>query len=481
MFKPMIVSLVLGLLLAPTSFAQLSMESSSGKVISGPSKGSGVIFREGTEVFMLTSEHVLNLEQSQTSEAIETIHGSFQATRVAADWGMGLALLKLSKFPGTAKIPQLSDLQPPTMTSGAKLTLVGYAHESKSLTTNSNATLTALASERHMLAEPEHLYEVDGNAEFGMSGGSVFVTTDKGKRWAGMLSNQALHLVQGSAEVTEFAKERVESRVFVIPASEIYRWTKTVLASPKSFQPTFQRKLDASGNEAVSTGGVIFQWKPKAQTAVKEGGGDGFGIGGDSDQKSLGFIELSLDSQQVVAPKNPSLAKWVQKARDSLLGARTLKIPYLVDKDASAAKVSQVQLRSLGQFFHQAIHENFTPILLFASDASGTYTGAMADISVSVEKSKLELSRLKKAGAGNAAVKQLLASAESLLDLLSGPLALSVTASDLMELAENENFDRAWQVLFNVEFDATVNFMREIRAAADKLDHLNQSARVSKK
>lgn len=273
-------------------------------------RGSGVLVSRKGQNYVLTSDHVLyhgNRDQGYCHKILAG-ENEYEAHLTAVSFAHGLALYQVDRVPESKAALDYESLYEGMKTCESRrtseITSYGYSWRSMSLTVGSGKILNA-ASDRHLLAAVETLYESDLYSELGMSGGPVFAG-DRDE-FAGILSHQVLVRALGEeSRVQSLSPESAGINGLVIPLCPIAIWlTETFGGAPSlALDPHSQM----SGKEAAVIGQVRFQvagcqnpeeefepvggritskyeLKPSHKGRLKtgqllQGSGDGVGIGG---------------------------------------------------------------------------------------------------------------------------------------------------------------------------------------------------------
>ncbi|NBT59685.1 serine protease, partial [bacterium] len=240
--------------------------------------GSGTLFSHEGVTYALTSEHVvLQSNESICHQVLNSYLGTKNAELVAADWGVGLALLRLTD-PVSLAIPSYKDLKPREVSEGAKIVSYGFPHASWFSMEKTFADVASLDSGRGLIPLAPHLIEAEGGwVEYGMSGGPVF--TEGTDAFAGVLTHQGVTSLLWPEAPNLIFHFRNSSRFFVIPSAVATKWIRKILIDGKDFRPTSKRDVQL---QMAGTADVVFssgfRFESQLQTSMGPiGGPEGVG------------------------------------------------------------------------------------------------------------------------------------------------------------------------------------------------------------
>ncbi len=245
-----------------------------------PFRGSALLFNQGTHSYALTSEHVLFHSNGDYCHSIYRQDlGKISATLVAAEYGNGLALLKLEKF--QAQLSELAQLKSVPLRPNDPVNVTGYPYTSESSISNRGYLVTTSSDVVAFPLLSSILLLKEAHGEFGMSGGPLF---DVMGGFQGILSHQKLELVPGGQSVVlPVSPSRVlHNNLFAIPPTIALEWVKTILSDPTTFfVREAQDQHQSDGREKVYT--LDLQFSLSQNSSEKPvGGGGGVGGGGRS-------------------------------------------------------------------------------------------------------------------------------------------------------------------------------------------------------
>lgn len=140
-------------------------------------EGSGILVRYRKSAYVLTSEHVV-LHDNEPDTHIEfqlDEQKPQKATYINSDWGMGLALLKVSDGTQSDTLPDLEEMAKASAPQVDEQAIsAGFPIHSKSLIVDVDGKVSSTTNVSMVLADVEKMLEIKGaHGEFGMSGGAV--------------------------------------------------------------------------------------------------------------------------------------------------------------------------------------------------------------------------------------------------------------------------------------------------------------------
>jgi hypothetical protein len=246
--------------------------------------------------YVVTSDHIIKEEVrlgdpgfEHTVSLIEEngdwerSHEEKDATYVASDSGIGLALLEVKQslnhglvqgsFGGYAEgADAWVDLKESASFQCLQNVLIeGVPFASNSILRDRGGEIVTKDSKYAYYPLSTPLVELEGvHGEFGMSGSPVWVVQnrDRGRQLVGLLSHQAITPdSRGAFRVTEWRQgEKYENRVLVIPGYAVLEWVNEYLRNPTGFRPYY---LSASGAD-LGNGAVVQTGTVKLTMACKD-------------------------------------------------------------------------------------------------------------------------------------------------------------------------------------------------------------------
>jgi len=470
-------------LLAMPAFASGQPDSSelvvkirAGKSIfrSMPFSGSGIIFRSGRnndEAFVLTSEHVVIHARNSYRHTIENrTFGQNTAQVAAVDWGVGLALLKVSLPKELVKtLPGREIFSQGAPERGASVKVAGFPHETTNLI-ETRGQIIDPQSARHAIPLLNSMIEVLGaHGEFGMSGGPVF--SDAGDSVIGVLSHQYLEMTPGGRSRVHESRTggTAQNHLLVISSDAANAFMTRYFSNRDGFRAAFVRDPDAqfAGKDAVISGELRFELIASQSSGeigigggdvVGVGGGDVVGIGGASESSAspVVLVERSRNTKAFSSAWNiPGRQKWFRSMSGRLMKGGSVKLPYFIEK-MSDSQSRRIGFNDLPRFVRLLTTQSLR-LITFGERSSES----------------AEQARIRKAGEALAAlVMQIHANAPTdalapALSLLDSLMVLSDAArsSDANELLDPEAIraleqDAGWDLLFFLQFERTVELMK---------------------
>ncbi|OFZ84890.1 MAG: hypothetical protein A2603_11845 [Bdellovibrionales bacterium RIFOXYD1_FULL_55_31] len=440
--------------------------------------GSGLAFRSGRDLYVLTSEHVVFHTNDRYCHSVANSRfGTLRTTFIQAEWGNGLALLKVETLNRNfaEKLPTLAEFAHEGATPDS-VVLAGYPVRSTTMLIDSTARILNPESDRVPFALLSRAIEVKGAAEYGMSGGPV---TDATRAFiVGILSHQILELKAGRPGAITEAGTAVENHAFAIPAFAAAAWVREVLDSglgPQFVVPLDSQAAPPGSPQRVVFGDVEFEFVRPTSAASGAprtgiGGGDGAGIGG-GDGAGIGGGDAAgiggTDSAGGGAPSGAGeirLRLAAAKTSTGIESARTIT-QFAWFENARARLYRREALRIDSVYFRgqrRAI-ESLQGFFAAARDgALPLYRDRPADSTAHNERVDLLTSRL-----AALASLELNADAQTLLsDLASAAAFYSQYGFVLEDLAAVILNSAGWNELYQLDFDRTV----ELKTAWLNLD-----------
>lgn len=359
-------------------------------------RGSGLAFLHEKSVFILTSEHVvLHANQASSQPICSRIWnqslGDKSASLVQADWGTGLALLKMTDpITNISTLPLLGDLAVGMSQSGESAATFGYPFLSQSLFMGKDGVVLNAASDRAFIPMLQTVVELSSShGEFGMSGGPIF--SGLNQQFIGVLSHQFVEYVAGgSSRVGEYQMSAKADHVFAISQRDTVSWLQKILERPEMTAPSFVRDASlqlANINDVVFSSGLEFKLiagkdlgsqiggaeghgiggaeghgiggaegngiggAEGTSTGDMNGGGEGHGIGGNTESASYTAVEISLDLDNHLAQSDFfGRGKWIQNIKAQLVRNHRLIVPFFVENLPGQTPKKRA-ITSLPQFF----------------------------------------------------------------------------------------------------------------------------------
>lgn len=378
--KHELLSLVVVFTLSFISWDALSEETPFvAKITSGPCqskhsqmRGSGTLFNYNGAVYFLTSEHVVFHSKKSTFCHIvsNSLVGAVKSDLLFADWGTGLALLKLNINTNPSFLNFPSDFR---TTNNSEVIVAGSPFDQSTIVAN-HGRITNFKSERLLSPIIKRSLEIEGaHGEFGMSGGAVIEAVDNGFIFKGLLSHQVLVMKPGNpTRSDEWSKEdRFQNQLLSIDVVDVALQLQTYFSNPAAFKVSFYR--DALG-QINSSGGIVAHgliFKPEVISNQidsnksfdvplmrKSGGADPIGIGGvDKDDPFYTALSIEIfngvEEFPTVIPKSfpQTYNETLAKVKRVLYNNQIVKIPYLVFQDTESVSLAMIKCRSISELF----------------------------------------------------------------------------------------------------------------------------------
>lgn len=436
--------------------------------------GSGSLFNYNGSVYVLTSEHVLY--HSKGSRYCHQVNNSMlneSAQLLFADWGRGIALLKLNIPPSDKFLKFPEDF---VQNPFEKVLVAGVPYAEVDTHVSDTGKIITFKGKR--LLSPiitESMEIVGASGEFGMSGGAVLGQNGDEIFYLGLLSHQILKMVPGSStQTTEWDEsQKYHNQLLSIKSSDIKVVLDSYFSSESSFKVSFYR--DPMGqlnrlNSIVGHGLVytpIMHSKDPAGTDVNFpdpiGGVDPIGIGGTEETK-INYSSLMvsyLSGKEEFETMDPlrfltNFTKSLSKIREILLLRKEVELPYLVYQNIDM-NLQAAFARNGNHFFHLLAQENYSAVVRnLSSDNSdkiqqlGKKNLELLDIfkieSIAVQNQQYfvaltTLSRLAK---------------ENNLDLANCDLVNSI-------VERNPKMDSFWQELLSFDFESSTKILQNTK------------------
>lgn len=443
----------------------------------GTFNGSGLLFADGGDAYVLTSEHVvLHAKQNVCHKALRNDHTTLKLTLQRVDFAFGLALLKVDQPFNTTGLPKLGELD--WKSGGAQETVVaaGFPAASNVMLLDPDSRVLSPDSPRHLFPALTTATEMAGHGEFGMSGGPV-LGSDNG-RVVGVLSHQFLEVVAGgSSFVRQYGRDgtQVENHLLLIPAEIARTFVDDALGSAAGVTPFFLRDPETqyAGKDVIHAAGLRFEFVKGAGGGGGGGGGgiggiDPIGIGG-NDARGDERNEVKLMLSRIALPTqwfdDPSAA-WVERVKRKLLGRDSLRIAFL------ARGNKRVPFGSLAKFFI-AIEQGARPVVAVdpVLDPVGADLGDLMKAGVDITKraTAFEDHLTDDQDPAQARALVLLQDLGALGDLMAtGDWGLVEIAGLRAKIA-----DPAWDTLFAKAFQEALDLLTELKEAERILGRLN--------
>ncbi|MDO9181921.1 MAG: serine protease [Bacteriovorax sp.] len=349
------------------------------KILSGPCgyqnsqmAGSGTIFNFNGSTYVLTSEHVVY--HSAATNFCHRITNSFiseqKAELLFADWGLGIALLKLPIPISADFLNYPNDFQSATSNL---VTIAGSPFSEPQTIVATAGHVINNQSQRLLTPLIKYALEIDGaHGEFGMSGGAILEESGANFKYLGLLTHQVLSMVPGApTRATDWDQSsKFQNQLLGISSSDITKILNNYFNNPSAFRVSAYRSPLGQINRTndIISNGLIF--KPSLQktnpaipsSPTPIGGVDPVGIGG-IDLPGDIFTSLSLE---LFSGKEEFKTAWffsaatlesITKIKNLLLINQKLELPYLLfqqnqaSNEPDAIMLGAKKVKSIDEYF----------------------------------------------------------------------------------------------------------------------------------
>lgn len=420
-------------------------------------QGSGVLLQIDGRAMVLTSEHVVLHSTDQACHSVRMPDGKTRPAELRqADWGYGLALLEIKGVRPSADWLTMDHFKADGLSTDQAIVASGYPFATENLLTDRAATVLLPKSQRHLFAQQSEVVEIQGAAEFGMSGGPV--SLPGADQIIGLLSHQFIELRQGQpSRVGEFGPKTppIQNRLLVIPATSIRQWLER--ARSPSYAPCFIRTWEDQllNRSVVHAGGLRFELKPLEATLLESSdfalfsGGDGAGIGGGQNMKLTHLMQISRGGR-VSGPLPSSLENAFARLTTALTSEPQVQIPFVVTRG------QKTSFYSLSSFFYELARYQARPVIVGSKVNQSERSAQLRKNGAST----LILSKNVRAVLAESESEDLADAAELLnqIDLIAELLTTSNSELIGPEQIQGALSNPAWSVLYNLEdafFDST--------------------------
>ncbi len=307
--------------------------------------GSGVIFTEKGQQYLVTSEHVAPVDSKLCYSGVASSVETSRMTLVSSDWEAGLALFKLEK-PKANESTTLDQFAAPQAGAGEVVHAIGYPSTEYGQI-NDRARVTTTESDRTAFVTTAKNIEVAGiTSEPGLSGGAI--TDDGMKIILGILSHQKLKARPGlTAGLVTLAQNtaqdpRILSAV-AIPGDRVRQWADETIN--KNSRPQYSRDrsdgirgmgLELKENPSRPSDKMDLKADEKSERRQEQSdslklGGDGVGIGGSPGQTPI-VLQVSLLNLAELRAANQSLPeiRWISQLASSLINQPVVHVTGMV-------------------------------------------------------------------------------------------------------------------------------------------------------
>jgi hypothetical protein len=353
--------------------------------INNQMKGSGSIFNYNGATYLLTSEHVVYHSTSEKfcHKISNNDISDERAQLLFADWGSGIALLKLNLPPSEKYLSFPEDF---VETPNLDIKIGGSPFSEPKQIVINNGIIQNMKSERMPSAVLKYALEISGtNGEFGMSGGAVFEGDDTHLVYRGLLSHQVLVMKPGNPTSASHwdRVDKNQNQLLAINAIDIKKTLLNYFNNPDEFKISFYRSVlgQISHTDDIIGAGLMFTpilkksltERSDTETPIPVGGVDPIGIGGNNQlEGTFTALQVTLVAGAEdfkTYPGIKSLMQNVEKIKSLLLINQKIELPYLffqeqlLPQNNAALLLSIRKARSIDDFFHLLI-DNRNSIVL---------------------------------------------------------------------------------------------------------------------
>lgn len=442
-------------------------------------KGSGWLVRKGKDFFVITSEHVVAPLGSGRHEIRWRGTGA-PAELMFADWGRGLAVLRVAKPPVGAVATDVSAWDnSSTLRVGSRVNVAGFPFAQDQQPLVSGGEISLLQSQRSFVTFTPGVEITQTYGEYGMSGGPAFLD---GRRdadsFVGILSHQVLKVIANQpSRIAPLDATETARHLFLIPRETAL----TVFREALSGRPRglLVRRSGFGAPLEIQAGRLIFR-EARAGTSKGSGniggdgghiggdgghiGGDGGHIGGDSAAPSSLRVEVSFNAS---TPKEtwpfPASEVWAEQWEKSLLSRKTVVISSLVQRNEETGQLRSLPLRNVSEFFRVLATGEAIPVLSVPESRGPTDVDKKAQ----EMRQTMRETTLKICG-------DLLATDTLCLQVQE---LLAMSGQSNVTLVNRQAFDQvldprgiyktSWQSFYARDFDQAMDFMRKLNEFGD--------------
>jgi hypothetical protein len=437
--------------------------------------GSGILFRAAGGVFALTSEHVVLHGNLEICVEVANEVGNWKAELVRADWGRGLALLKILDEV-REELPTLDDFRAPVAAADEMVSVLGFPF-SLATRPKSEGKVFVPTSRRALIPlVPEVTEILGGHVEYGMRGGAVVATGTRA--FVGLISHQALKPVAGKpSRVVDLSKEEASADdFFVIPAPTVSAWLGSLEVGPVSFMRDPVEQLEGK-RDAVFTNGLRWEIE-KGRPGTPVGGSGGVGIGGDGrgEGGSSGPVTRVVFSADGAGHKalwsEPTRQKWLDQVAKRVAGGEKIWVSFFLRYGSSRKEASRVSFASLAEFVSLLRNPELRPATYVEREGRDDMEVGKKLVMLGKEIVS-DLNALEKSRdvQGSFDARRLLGQLHLLSDLLSASDWQAFDLAWVKGLAGSD-YEAGWRVAFNADFDTTVGMMRAVLRSVSELERL---------
>jgi hypothetical protein len=485
--KHKIISVLIAVSIFIISRSSYSEEFSfAAKITSGPCqsrnsqmKGSGTLFNYNGEVYFLTSEHVVyHTKKNNFCHVVSnSTIGDVKSELLFADWGSGLALLKLHIETSPKFLNYPADFK---KVNSNEVIVVGSPFDQSNIISDHGIIINE-KGERLLSPIIKKSLEIDGaHGEFGMSGGPVLQHSDQGYVFRGLLSHQVLVMKPGSpTRADEWdADDKFQNQLLSIDVSDVAIHLQNYFTNKVNFKVSFYRDILGQMNDsgAIIGHGLIFkpeivnnQIVPKSflgrMTVRKAGGVDPIGIGGVG-PTDLFYVALNVEVfngaeefSTVISKDFPlSYSDSLTRIKKILYANQLVKIPSLVFQDTEESlSLTAIKVRSISELFSLITDERYSLVVKNLSENNQLKIQTMGEMNLSLlQKIKIDDLLIENRSIYLALFTISNLAKENNLDLVK---------CDLLQLlsSRSERIDRFWSDMLQKDFDVSTKLLQSVK------------------
>lgn len=376
MIKSIAFTVLLFLFWPSANAAALTVKLASGGTSSQSSslRGSGFLFEHHGQHYVVTSDHVvLHRKNCPKGPCHYVLVDSvwLAADLIAADWGVGLALLSVPLKTAVSHVRNLDSLVAaiPGQVTGARASTEGYPFSSLNPFSDLGGRVLLDSSPRFTLPMLDSMIElIEAHGEFGMSGGPAFLSLPSGKQFLGILSHQYLSLrVANASLASDFdAGSQVENHLLVIRARDVWSFVRSQLQNTPQPVGFISDASAKPGTEAIISEGLRFQMTRQKSVTRMAGGGDGGGIGGKETSQTLTGQSVMIESKDSdlatffpISSRRAEFQEWKRLA----LARKHFRILGFLGKRSSARPFQFQSVTTLAEFVSLLRNPNLVPVV----------------------------------------------------------------------------------------------------------------------
>jgi hypothetical protein len=464
-----------------------SEQSFAAKITSGPChsrnsqiKGSGTLFNYGDAVYFLTSEHVVyHTKKDSFCHTIKNhLIGEASAELLFADWGSGMALLKVATKANNQILNFPSDFK---KLDSSEVLIAGSPFEQTTVISTSGI-ISNDKGERLLSPIIKHTLEIDGaHGEFGMSGGPITQIIGGKHMLRGFLSHQVLIMKLGipSRAGDWDPNNKYQNQLLGIDVEDIVIELKKYFNDPLKFKVSYYRETlgQMKGANVIIGNGLVFRPfimsnsnQSKLQNmsiqSFSRGGVDPIGIGGvDSTDPVYTALDVEIfNGQEEFATATPAsfpetYQTTISKIKKILFVNQAVRIPFLVyqNNEDDLFSLTAVKPRSIDENFSMLTDVQYSLIVKNMSNNDQQKVQSLGEMNLmllqKINGGKLELDN-----------QSLYADLVTLSHLAEENNLELVKCSSLNSLiSRSPEADYFWSDMLKIDFDVSTKLLQNIK------------------